>query len=104
MLYPTSTEICAAALSTKPDVKCQYTALLPVKEFPKEDVEYGFTMAYTMWGKAFKRGDWDSPAQPEHYEFGNMFFRMAEKLIAEGKVVPHPATVRPGGLNGVLEG
>jgi NADPH:quinone reductase-like Zn-dependent oxidoreductase len=99
---PPSVAICAAAISTDPEIKAQYTALLPV-EFPREDVKSGFTMAYTCWGEAFQRGDWHCPASPEDYEFAAMFLKLVSGLIAEGKVTPHPATVGKNGLNGILD-
>ena len=36
--------------------------------------------------------------------FASMFWGIAEKLLNEGKVKPHPVDLRPGGLKGVLEG
>jgi len=99
---PPSVAICATALSTTSEPKAQYTALLPV-EFPRDDVEFGFTMAYTCWGEAFQRGDWHCPAKPEDQEFATMFLKLAEGLIAEGKIRPHPATIGANGLNGILD-
>jgi hypothetical protein len=42
-----SLAICAAAISTTPEPKAQYTTLLSV-EVPREDVDSGLTPAYTF--------------------------------------------------------
>lgn len=97
-----SVAICTTAISTTPEPKAQYTALLPVK-FPRDDVDSGFTMAYTCWGEAFQRGDWHCPAKPEDYEFAVKFMKEVSGLIAEGKIIPHPATVGTNGLHGILD-
>lgn len=43
------------------------------------------------------------PAKPQDFEFGKKWWSLAETLLAEGKIKGTP-TVRPGGLQGVLEG
>ena len=44
------------------------------------------------------------PAKEEDARFANMFVGVAEGLLREGKIKGHPASVRKGGLGGVLEG
>ncbi|TVY17738.1 Protein TOXD [Lachnellula arida] len=97
-----SVAICTAAISTAPEPKAQYTALLPV-EFPREDVDSGFTMAYTCWGNPFRRFGMQWPAKLEDYEFTVKFIKLVDGLITEGKIVPHPATVGTNGLHGILD-
>ncbi|KAI9640057.1 hypothetical protein NHQ30_011621 [Ciborinia camelliae] len=99
---PSSVAICAAAISTTSEPRAQYTALLPV-DFPRDDVDSGFTMAYTCWGETFLRGAWHCLAKPEDYEFTVKFMKEVDGLIAQKKVVPHPATVGTKGLHGILD-
>ncbi|EDN99734.1 hypothetical protein SS1G_02592 [Sclerotinia sclerotiorum 1980 UF-70] len=89
---PSSFAICVAAISTTSGPKAQYTALLPV-DFPRDDVDSGFTMAYTCWGETFQRGNWHCPAKLEDYDFAVKFIKKVDGLIAQKKLVPHPATV-----------
>ncbi|KAF7908363.1 uncharacterized protein EAF01_004118 [Botrytis porri] len=99
---PPSVAICAAAISSQSEPRAKYTALLPV-DFPRNDVDSGFTMAYTCWGEKFQRGDWHCPAKPEDYEFAVKFIKEVDSLISQKKVVPHPATVGTKGLHGILD-
>ncbi|QSZ32685.1 hypothetical protein DSL72_002264 [Monilinia vaccinii-corymbosi] len=99
---PSSVAICAAAISTTSEPRARYTALLPV-DFPRDDVDSGFTLAYTCWGERVQRGDWQCPPQPEDYEFAVQFIKEVDGLIARKKVVPHPATVGTKGLHGILD-
>lgn len=97
-----SAKICADALSSTSG--CVYSALLPV-DMPRKDVDdHGFTMAYTAMGEYFTFGPIEFPAKQEDFEFAQMFWGMAEKLLGEGKFKVHPPSVRKGGLKGVLEG
>lgn len=97
-----SAQICADALST--DGKAKYTNLLPV-EFPRKDVENGYTLAYTALGEAFEfRGGMKFPAKPEDLEFGAKMWSLAEKLLGEGKIQAPPMEVREGGLEAIGQG
>jgi hypothetical protein len=40
----------------------------------------------------------------EKFESAVKFAEVAERLLAEGKIKPHPKDVREGGLKGVLDG
>ena len=44
------------------------------------------------------------PAPPELFQGAVGFAKVAEKLLAEGRIKPHPKVVREGGLKGVLDG
>ncbi|CAD6443167.1 2d240c96-c24e-458e-8ca6-47cfdb71d081 [Sclerotinia trifoliorum] len=48
-----SVAICAVALLTMSESRALYAPLLPVN-FPRDDVDSGFTMAYTCWGRHFR--------------------------------------------------
>ncbi|KAF2166089.1 hypothetical protein M409DRAFT_23816 [Zasmidium cellare ATCC 36951] len=96
-----SMAICAAALTSKPNV-ARYGALLPV-EFPRSDVKTSFTIGYTVIGEEFTFFGKKVPAKPEDFEFGKKWWALAEKLLAEGKIKGEP-TIGEGGLNGVVKG
>ena len=99
-----SLEICADALSTSPG--CEFSGLLNYKKFPRDDVKSRSTLAYTALGEEFQQGP-DGPiipAKPEDFEYAANFANIAEKLVAEGKVKPHPRTLKPGGLGGIING
>lgn len=44
------------------------------------------------------------PAKPEDYDFTVKFMKLVSGLVAERKIVPHPATVGAKGLHGILDG
>jgi hypothetical protein len=71
-----------------------------------KNVEKKSTVAYTVVGEAFKFGTTEIPAVPENFEFGKMFWELARKLLAEGKVKVHKPTVNKHGkgLQGVMQG
>lgn len=96
--------ICAAALSTTSEPENRYAALAPATDSPREDVVVKYTMAFTALGEEFLFGEGSVPAVPGDHEHATVFFKLAEKLIGERKLVPHPKTVGTGGLNGVLDG
>jgi NADPH:quinone reductase-like Zn-dependent oxidoreductase len=97
-----SAAVCADAMCSTGG---RYTCILAV-DFPRKDCKTDLVMGYTINGEDYKMGPAAPllPAKRGDYEFGEMFFRMAEELLAAGKFRPHRATVGKGGLNGVLEG
>lgn len=66
------------------------------------DIESQSTLAYTVFGEALT--DYGLPASKEDFDFGVMFWKLAERLLEQGKVKVHPPSVRPNGLRGVLNG
>jgi NADPH:quinone reductase-like Zn-dependent oxidoreductase len=103
----TTPQICADALSSQSlspsGKKLQYGCTLSAT-CPRDDVESKPTMGYTALGEAFSKFGREFPAKPEDFQFSVMFTRVAEKIIKEGKVKPHRYEVRPGGLDGILDG
>ena len=95
-----SAKFCGDALSEDGG---DYSSLLAVK-VPRKDVKSRYTLAYTVIGEAFDFGATPIPAKPEDKAFAEKFLPVAERLLAEGKVRPHPQTVGAGGLRGVLDG
>lgn len=102
-----SAKFCAEALSpsaAEAGGDLHYGALLFLP-FPREDVTPHHTLAYTILGEAFEFGSIRNfDAQPQDFEFAVKWWALAEKLIAEKKVKPHPTKIGSGGLKGVLEG
>jgi len=78
-----------------------YSALEPINS-PRKDIESKSTLAYTATGEALT--DYGRTATKEDFEFGVMFWKLAGKLLEQGKLKVHPLSVRPNGLRGVLEG
>lgn len=95
-----SIKFCDEAISSSGG---DYGALLTVK-IERENVKSHFTVAYTISGEDFKYGDKVIPGKPEDKAYAEMFFPIAETLLAQGKVKVHPPTVGKEGLKGVLEG
>jgi NADPH:quinone reductase-like Zn-dependent oxidoreductase len=92
-----SFEISAAALSSEGG---HLSALLPVTNFPRDDVKTNFTFAYNALGEKYSD---KMPASQTDYEFGSKFWKVAEDLINSGKIKAHPVEVRRG-LAGVPQG
>jgi len=97
-----SPKICADAISTKGG---HYSALLDVKDFPRNDVKHGYTLGYTVTGEFCKfQGRSELPAKPEDFEFGKGHIALCDRLLAEGKIRAIPTDVRRGGLEKIHEG
>ena len=95
-----SFRIDAAALSSDSSQELHCLALLPPDSWPAErkDVNVRWILAYTSFGEAFSEPGTDWPVIPEHYEMGVKFWKLNAEFLKEGKVKPHPVTVRDGGL------
>ncbi|RAL02056.1 zinc-binding alcohol dehydrogenase family protein [Aspergillus ibericus CBS 121593] len=91
---------CGRAMSTQGG---DYTAILDVK-VPREDVRSRWTLAYTCAGKAFTYRDTTIPAISEDRAFAEEWMEKAAKVVADGRVVPHPVRQGLNGLHGVIEG
>ncbi|KAI9742876.1 MAG: hypothetical protein M1818_003605 [Claussenomyces sp. TS43310] len=99
-----SFKICADALPKESTEELKLAALLPLTAWPRDDVNAQSVLAYTTFGEAFTKFGMDFPPIKEHFEFGEMFWKLNAKLLAEGKIKPHPVSVQAGGLQGVPAG
>jgi NADPH:quinone reductase-like Zn-dependent oxidoreductase len=74
-------------------------------KFPRDDVKQLFSLGYTAVGEAVEKGGTTFSAEKnaKNFDFMVKWMEVAEKLIAEGKIKPHPAKVDQG-LEKVLEG
>ncbi|KAF5651444.1 zinc-binding oxidoreductase [Fusarium sp. NRRL 25303] len=100
---PDSARICAEALTSSSSANPVYGSLLPTKN-PRADVTSIATVFHTTFGRTFDFGGQHMPASKDDYEFGKSFYGLAEQLIAQGRIRPHPGRVRGGGLRGVIDG
>ncbi|RBR11928.1 hypothetical protein FVER53590_14123 [Fusarium verticillioides] len=100
---PDSARICAGALTSTSSESPVYGSLLPTKS-PRADVTSIATVFHTTFGRTFDFGGQHMPASKEDYEFGKSFYGLAEQLIAQGRIQPHPGRVGEGGLRGVIGG
>lgn len=96
---PPSAAICSAAISS---IGGSYNALLDVKS-GREDVDSHVSMAYDLLGEPYRMGKEITP-DPKNFEFGVQWWTIAQKLLEERRILPHPYQVKPGGLSGVLSG
>lgn len=95
-----SAKFCGDALSTDGG---HYNNILQ-STVHRKNVQSQSTLAYTTIGEAFDFGDIQIPAKPEDKEFAEKFLPVAARLLAEGKIQPHPPYVGKDGLKGVLDG
>ena len=58
----------------------------------------------TTFGEAFVKFGRDFPAERQLFEFGVGFWELSERLVAEGRITPHPVTMRDGGLRAIPDG
>ncbi|KAI6347832.1 hypothetical protein MCOR25_010887 [Pyricularia grisea] len=85
-------QACARALdSDEPGAK--YGVLLPVEAEVVKGVNPGvdgptFKIAYTTFGEDLYKLGQHLPASEEDYEFGKVFWKLTEELLAQGKIKP----------------
>ena len=82
----------------------KYCSLIPVEELPRKDISNNIIVMFTSFGEKFFYGPMEFPPNKQDEDFATEFYEVAEKLLSEGKIKPHPSLVREGGLEGVLEG
>lgn len=74
-------------------------------QFPRDDVTPTFSLGYTATGEDVEKGGtrFSAEKNAKNFDFMVKWMEVAEKLLAEGKIKPHPAKVDKG-LEKVLEG
>ena len=97
-----SGSICAASLA--PGAGTVYRSLLPVEDFPRNDVDTAIIQSFEIFGKPFFFGPNEVPVRREAFEFAKKLMTAATRMVADGKLKPHKLDVREGGLEGVLKG
>ncbi|KAH8817005.1 chaperonin 10-like protein [Xylogone sp. PMI_703] len=74
-------------------------------QYTRRDVKAGWLMARTLFGKVVHLdGAYGRPAHPQDREFAARWYPLAEQLLAQGQLKPHPIEVRTGGLEALLDG
>ena len=71
---------------------------------PREDVTSIFFLGYSASRERYFIEGTEYPASPEDFAFMVDFMALVEPLLEEGKIIPHPASVRFGGLEGIISG
>ncbi|CAI7606329.1 uncharacterized protein N7487_002918 [Penicillium crustosum] len=97
---PQSAAICSAAISSAGG---SYNALLDVPS-ARDDVDSHVSMAYDVLGEPYRMGMNEVSPDSTNFEFGIKWWELAQKLLEERRIHPHPYQVKPGGLAGVLAG
>lgn len=98
---PETAEICCNAIGSQGG---KYAGLNSIEELPREDVANLRVLAYTAFGEAFDLGGENIPANPKEFDFAVKFMAMAQGLLWQGRIKPHPQSVRTGGWSGILDG
>lgn len=99
-----SYKICADTLSSNASLELHCVTLLPAETWPRKDVNPQPVLAYTSFGEEFSKFGATFPSMQDHYELSVKFWEIHAKLLAEGRIKPHPITVREGGLQGIPQG
>jgi hypothetical protein len=73
-------------------------------EVAREDVTSIFFLGYSISGEPYSLMGEEFPAVPEDFALAAQFSNLAEELLADGSIKAHPASVRAGGLEGIIEG
>lgn len=80
----------------------KYSNILLAK-CPRDDVESFNTIGYSFLGEEWEQMGVMNPASPEDFEYSKSFAELSEKLLAEGKIKPHPVDLRKGGIDAIPE-
>jgi aspyridone synthetase trans-acting enoyl reductase len=85
----------------------KYVGLEPFSthvQYTRRDVRAEWLMARTLFGKPVNlKGVYGRPARPQDRQFAAAWFPLAERLLAQGLLRPHPIELRTGGLEAVLD-
>lgn len=74
-------------------------------QYSRRDVRADWLMIYSLFGDPVSlAGVYGRPACPQDREFGFRLFSMAEILLSQGLLKPHPMEIRTGGLKTVIYG
>jgi aspyridone synthetase trans-acting enoyl reductase len=97
-----SMKLCYEALSSKGG---RYLSLdpFPLRAHNRRSVKPETIVCLTQFGKAMSK-PYKRPARPQDREFARGWLERAEKLLAEGRIQPHPHQEMPGGLEGLGDG
>jgi NADPH:quinone reductase-like Zn-dependent oxidoreductase len=77
----------------------KYSMLGPMVSCGREDVQDIPTVGYSFLGEEWSMMGQTFPASPQDFAFSMRFADVIEKLLADGKIRPHPVEARDGGLD-----
>ena len=78
---------------------------IPIRAHTRRSIKPDWIIAFTVlnkpvnWQRPFKRDP-----KPKHREFAEGWFEIAQELVNQGSIAPHPHQERTGGLEGVIDG
>lgn len=97
--------MCYEAIGTRGG---SYVALDPVAthvQYTRRDVVADWVMGYSLFGNPVNlQGPCGRPAMAGDRQFAKIWFTIAEDLIREERLKPHPIEIRPGGLTSIADG
>ena len=88
----------SAAFSALVDTPGSKYSGIKIAEWPRVDVETFKTLGYSFLGEEWEQFGVIHPPSKEDFEFSKAFAELGEKLLEEGKIKPHPVSLREGGL------
>lgn len=80
----------------------KYSSIL-LSTCPSDDVESFRTIGYSFLGEEWEQFGVMNPASIEDFEYSKGFAILSERLLADGKIRPHPVDLREGGLDAIPE-
>jgi len=95
-----STDSTAAFCSQVLSPGAKYSGILLAK-CPRDDVESVLTVGYSFLGEPWEQFGVINPASKEDFEFSKSFAELSERFLREGKIKPHPVSIREGGLDAI---
>ncbi|KAI1502214.1 GroES-like protein [Biscogniauxia marginata] len=100
-----SLQICADALTSRPD-EALYTAALPIGDkFPRQDVQHGWTSGYTAFGEMTHLAGKLRPANMVDFTFAADFWKIIAELLRQDRLRLGPLVHRrEGGLTEIPKG
>jgi len=102
---PYSAALCAAAFPSSSTQELHFASLRPLENWPRMDVIPMVALAQPSFpGASSSQAESEVPATSAQLEFAALFWEMSERLVADGRIVPHPATVKEGGLEAIPDG
>lgn len=85
-----------------------YVALDPFSshiQYTRRDIKAEWLMIFSLFGAPVKLpGVYGRPSRPQDRQFASAMFPIAERLIQDEQLKPHPAEIRDGGLEAITSG
>ncbi|KAJ0124335.1 uncharacterized protein J7T55_005673 [Diaporthe amygdali] len=86
----------------------KYVALEPFStriQYTRREVQAEWQNTWSLFGGPVKlSGVYGRPGHKHDRKFASVMFPMAERLIIDGQLKPHPVEVRVGGLESIMDG